>query len=1036
MSREVSFKDRLRELIQEAIKERRFDGVEIVKVESGYTLDSREVDVTLFMRGGRPFMFIETKRKARDREERKKFDAFAPAVIGQVVSYVFLQKKSNVHVPFFATANPKFIAVFRTPENIEDFVDTQKVEEREYEKVLRPGRLQELLAKYMVIGGSLELKKEFFQEILDRLAKDYFSETKILRVELSFALIEQFRNFVEDVSESCRDLVKYRMENDSMLKQELRKLEKEAGYTHTPESLAKMMAYVLMNKLIFYKVLEKKYKIPSLTVLDSSSSTRFVEQLNYYFSKAMDVTKDFEPIFATGAYDMLPFPDESETLERINDFISFLDSIEVERIGELVGYIYEELIPADERHALGQFYTPPPICELITKWAVRSQEDIVLDPGVGSGGFIIQAYKRLLKLKTGKEKAGDEVHEKILKQLYAIDINPFPAHLTAMNLAMKNVRAPSTNTNIIVRDFFQTAPEQEIQAPYRITTAAGVYQRKIRIPKCDVVVGNPPYTRWKEIPEPTQKAIKNFLKEDIKKYSLTPQLGSGKEPGIYVYWIMHATKFLKTGSRLGMIISNLWMQTDYGSNFGKFLLEHFKIKAIIDFTLRLFTALISTCILLMEKEEDDNERKNNEVVFIHIPGNVENVNVDEVLKAIENRGSEKFTIKVIKQKDIPADRKWIDIFFKLDEQIFTSPLLTKLDNLFEVSRGNTKWSSYALSHGERPDVGASEFAYLSPSKLKEFNLSNYAYPNVGLGDALIWPAITSARQTEFFTFTENDWKEMVRNDENCYMFIGHKPRNELPEEVKRYVKWGETECRTKIRETRGGGRLANETESAKTRARTRNIFCGWYDLGGVVEAPIFAIRQARYKTRFVRSYFNVAMYDALISLVPKVVLSEEQIKAMLAYLNSSFTQYYIECTGRYIAKGPIALEVNIAKEMPILDVRKLSGEQVKVLAKKFDELEAEARKIGGASEREQVEKLKPKIYEIDVEVGKILDVPEDVIRQVQESVELLIERRVSGAKEAMPETVKGEEPFKARPKKSTRRKEKVEENFRSLTEFV
>ncbi|MEM3547310.1 MAG: hypothetical protein QW547_09425, partial [Candidatus Bathyarchaeia archaeon] len=40
-------------------------------------------------------------------------------------------------------------------------------------------------------------------------------------------------------------------------------------------------------------------------------------------------------------------------------------------------------------------------------------------------------------------------------------------------------------------------------------------------------------------------------------------------PGIYTYWIMHATRFLKPGGRLGMIISNLWMQTDYGVGFGQ-----------------------------------------------------------------------------------------------------------------------------------------------------------------------------------------------------------------------------------------------------------------------------------------------------------------------------------------------------------------------------------------------------------------------------------------------------------------------------------
>ncbi|MFP3131305.1 MAG: N-6 DNA methylase [Nitrososphaeria archaeon] len=1028
MSREISFKDELRDVIQNAIKDRRFEGIEIVKVESGYTLDNREVDLTLFMKGGLPFMFIETKRKARGREERKKFDAFAPGVIGQVVSYVFLQKKSGLHVPFFATANPGFIAVFRTPENIEDFVDAQKVEEREYEKVLRPGRLQELLTKYMVIGKSLELRKEFFQEILDNLAKDYVSETKILRVELSFALIEQFRNFVEDVSESCKDLVKYRMEYDSTLKQELEKLEKDAGYTHTPESLAKMMAYVLMNKLIFYKVLEKKYTVPKLTVLDSSSSTTFANQLNYYFRKATEVTKDFEPIFMTGIYDMLPFPDESETLERINDFISFLDSIEVERIGELVGYIYEELIPANERHALGQFYTPPPICELITKWAIRNQDDKVLDPGVGSGGFIIHAYKRLLKLKTGKEKASDKDHEKILGQLYAIDINPFPAHLTAMNLAMKNVSAPSTNTNIIVRDFFQTAPEQELFAPYVIKTAAGEFKKKIIIPKCDAVIGNPPYTRWNEIPDSTKRSILSNLKDEISRYKLIREFGRGlraaRNPGIYTFWIIHSTKFLKESGRLGMIISNLWLQTDYGIRFSNFLIDHYKIKAIIDFSQRLFSIpLISTLVILMEKCSDEKMRMDNDVKFIYVG---RETSVDELLKIIdgEKGGKEDVYVKTVKQSNLPRDKTWIQFFalpYEEFEKNYAKELVIRASEIFDISRGNVTWFMKKLAGS-----GADPFFYLTPSNVIAHDLSEY------LGTC-VYPALTSARHCEYYTFTKDDWEQLRNKDKECYMFVCHKPLHELPSKIKDYINWGQTECR--VSEKRGGGFLCSEATACRLRGKTRGFY-GWYDIGEVVEAPIFAIYQAWHKTRFMRSYFNVAMYHGLISLIPKVKLSEEQIKAFLAYLNSSFSQYYIETHGRRSGGGIIALEVNIAKEMPILDMRKLSDEQVKVLAKKFDELEAEARKIGGASESEQVEKLKPKIYEIDAEIGKILKVPQDVIIQVQESVELLIDRRVSGAKEAMPETVKGEEPFKARPKKSTKRKEKAEDNFRPLTDFV
>lgn len=62
----------------------------------------------------------------------------------------------------------------------------------------------------------------------------------------------------------------------------------------------------------------------------------------------------------------------------------------------------------------------------------------------------------------------------------------------------------------------------------------------------------------------------------------------GVEPGIWMHFVMWDLNFLKEGGRLGMIISDSWLQTDYGVDFGKFLLDNFKVKALIDISSRVF----------------------------------------------------------------------------------------------------------------------------------------------------------------------------------------------------------------------------------------------------------------------------------------------------------------------------------------------------------------------------------------------------------------------------------------------------------------
>ena len=138
-------------------------------------------------------------------------------------------------------------------------------------------------------------------------------------------------------------------------------------------------------------------------------------------------------------------------------------------------------------------------------------------------------------------------------------------------------------------------------------------------------------------------------------------------------------------------------------------------------------------------------------------------------------------------------------------------------------------------------------------------------------------------------------------------------------------------------------------------------------------------------------------------------MTKEQLKVLLAYLNSSFAQFYVETEGRYIALGPIGLEISQAERMPVLDPRKLSEKEIKGLADLFDKLEVKAREIEGATEREQIEQLKPIIHEIDREIGKILELPDLEVYAIQNAVDQLVKRRIAGAGEVRRHAIRGEE---------------------------
>lgn len=85
--------------------------------------------------------------------------------------------------------------------------------------------------------------------------------------------------------------------------------------------------------------------------------------------------------------------------------------------------------------------------------------------------------------------------------------------------------------------------------------------------------------------------------------------------------------------------------------------------------------------------------------------------------------------------------------------------------------------------------------------------------------------------------------------------------------------------------------------------------------------------------------------------------------------------------------------------------------------------------------KEQIEKLKPKIYEIDHIIGEILSLKPEDVEDMQKTVEDLVERRIMGAKEAMPESVKGEAELRIKPPKKAKRKKEKNATTKQLDEF-
>ena len=104
--------------------------------------------------------------------------------------------------------------------------------------------------------------------------------------------------------------------------------------------------------------------------------------------------------------------------------LSHLLTYDLSAIGEdVLKGIYQELIHPEDRHDLGEYYTPDWLCErIVTELLPATGFASVLDPACGSGSFLRATIKHYERTSSGVSEAA--LLQKILEHVVGIDIHP------------------------------------------------------------------------------------------------------------------------------------------------------------------------------------------------------------------------------------------------------------------------------------------------------------------------------------------------------------------------------------------------------------------------------------------------------------------------------------------------------------------------------------------------------------------------------------------------------------------------------------
>ena len=805
--------------------------IEFGDIRSAYHVDGGFADIVLFRREGpvqNAFVVIEMKRVGKQGRLEKRFDPYSPQVIDQAALYAL-----KLSAPYFATCNGNALVLFET---FKQGLALPERRARHYDLRMR-------------------ITESFAKQFLEDVANTHAGKAKWQPLDEIF--VDRLRTFhyfimpyvLASLKEVLRADKEFEGTYQNWLKSQLFSVTNE-----TNSRIAEQAAYLLMNKILFYKTLEAyRKRLPRMAPIATEDPEEFAIGLRVYFDHVLDI--NYKAIFQKGIFDEIPI--SKELIPIVNDFISEIDTYVLAKIkSDIIGRVYEHLIPPDERHRLGQYYTPPPVVELIVRATIQNSDSVVFDPGTGSGGFLIKSYHSLAEKKQWDNTEGIK-HKQLLEQLWGVDINQFPAHLSAINLASQELSELSKNIHIAVSDFFKITPfrlqETDSESiPLRTTlvtldgTNLGEFPSRF-----DVILSNPPYTDWREMEarEKIMKVATNYNGEKIEV---------GKQAGIYVYFLLHATKFLTETGRMGFIVSDAWLDLDYGVGLKRFLLDKFAIEAVISFDKGVFeTALVNTTIIILQKKEGESqlkERLSNIFRFVRVKmsENIER-NLSEIKKTQEFVDGDAIRVYPITQSQLSEETKW-GVYLRAPAVYFDLVGSQKLVRLSQLAKCRIGIQTFA-----------DKFYILDEDTRKTWNVSHHN----------LMPIVTSPKEVPTMVIDS-------KSPERYHLLTVSSPLDQLDSGTRGYIEQAQR-TRVKVRKKTGVTVEGFQNLPRVSQADRRP----WYNIGKVDSAPIIFPYMMWGKTIFIWNRKGVLAHQNFIEIHPN---NANDLECLLGVLNSSLTE--------------------------------------------------------------------------------------------------------------------------------------------------
>jgi|LSQX01.3.fsa_nt_gb hypothetical protein len=316
--------------------------------------------------------------------------------------------------------------------------------------------------------------------------------------------------------------------------------EPESSTQSEEEALADIFrtnaAYVALGRLLFVRFAEDQTDVDGEPLISRKISNGGVstwlklvgkqrphigQLVNLAFTQAGSI---FEQVFSRTPFDEVIRLDDADfdlVLLRVLYELNAYDFATLDR--DVLGDLYQKLLPRDLRKKMGEFYTDQEVVEYILHRsgyveACRTHAPTILDPACGSGTFLVRAAVYLIEGARQRGVDDANILNLVSRSIHGLDINDFAVFIARVNLLFTVFDLiAKTRTDVV----FNVHEANSLMGPEEVEQFASAQDGGIAIPaitegervrlgRYDFVVGNPPYVRAERIPDQDRASIQRI----------------------------------------------------------------------------------------------------------------------------------------------------------------------------------------------------------------------------------------------------------------------------------------------------------------------------------------------------------------------------------------------------------------------------------------------------------------------------------------------------------------------------------------------